>query len=49
MARRIPVYAYEFADRHAPVPFDFPLGFPPGAAHASELPYPFDLPGLTAG
>lgn len=46
LARRTPVYAYEFADRTAPnvngieVP-DMTMG----AAHASDLPYLFDLGG----
>lgn len=46
LARHTPVYAYEFADRTAPningieVP-----GLPMGAAHASDLPYLFDLGG----
>ncbi|GGU92852.1 carboxylic ester hydrolase [Actinomadura cremea] len=40
---RVPVYAYQFADRTAPPLVDTP-GFDEGAAHASELPYLF--PGL---
>jgi para-nitrobenzyl esterase len=39
-ARRVPVYAYEFADKHSP------LSQPgQGAAHAVELPYLFSLGG----
>lgn len=47
LARHTTVYPYEFADPNAPnvnginVP-----GFSPGAAHASDLPYLFDLGGL---
>ena len=40
LAQRIPVYAYEFADRTAP--FHFPdVSFPYGAAHTAELQYLF--------
>ncbi|GAA0924804.1 carboxylesterase family protein [Kribbella koreensis] len=39
-ARKVPVYAYEFADKHSP------LSQPgQGAAHATELPYLFSLGG----
>jgi para-nitrobenzyl esterase len=39
-ARKVPVYAYEFADKHSP------LSQPgQGAAHAMELPYLFSLGG----
>ncbi|TDC02092.1 carboxylesterase [Nonomuraea longispora] len=53
MTARTKVYAYEFADAKAPNIGDIPAGFPPGAQHASELPYLFDLggrpwPGLTS-
>ncbi|MEV6771951.1 carboxylesterase family protein [Nocardia sp. NPDC051030] len=48
MAARTPVYAYDFADDHAPNVNLIPADFPPGAAHASELPYLFDLIGRTA-
>ncbi|HKU36522.1 MAG TPA: carboxylesterase family protein [Polyangiales bacterium] len=37
-----PTYAYEFADRSAPMPFLPPVSFPYGAAHTTELPYLFD-------
>ncbi|MEV0799705.1 carboxylesterase family protein [Kribbella sp. NPDC050281] len=37
-ARRVPVYAYEFADKHSPLADD---GL--GAIHAAELPYLFSL------
>ncbi|WP_020386494.1 carboxylesterase family protein [Kribbella catacumbae] len=41
--RKVPVYAYEFADRHSP------LSQPgQGAAHAVELPYLFSLGGWDA-
>lgn len=46
LARRAPVYAYEFNDRRAPAPEplrDNP--FPPGAGHGLELRYLFDLGG----
>ncbi|MFF0342437.1 carboxylesterase/lipase family protein [Kribbella sp. NPDC004875] len=39
-ARKVPVYAYEFADKHSPIA---PAGL--GAVHASELPYLFRLGG----
>ena len=42
-ARKVPVYAYEFADKHSP------LAQPgQGAAHAMELPYLFRLGGWDA-
>ncbi|MGV0991591.1 MAG: carboxylesterase/lipase family protein [Mycobacterium sp.] len=46
LARRAPVYAYEFNDRHAPVPE--PLRHTPfatGAGHALELRYLFEMGG----
>jgi para-nitrobenzyl esterase len=47
LARRAPVYAYEFAERHGPALTD---SYPWGAAHGYELPYLFDVAGfLTAG
>ncbi|WP_327588507.1 carboxylesterase family protein [Nonomuraea sp. NBC_00507] len=45
MAARTRVYAYEFADEKAPNISNIPADFPPGAQHASELPYLFDLGG----
>ncbi|WP_219825410.1 carboxylesterase family protein [Nonomuraea typhae] len=45
MARRTPVYAFELADEKAPNLARIPAGFPPGAQHASDLPYLFDLHG----
>lgn len=46
MARHTPVYAYEFADRTAPNVNGIEVpGLPMGAAHASDLPYLFDLVG----
>ncbi|WP_182358697.1 carboxylesterase/lipase family protein [Tomitella gaofuii] len=46
LARRGPTYSYEFADPHAPnVNFTWVPQFPMGAAHASDLPYIFDLGG----
>jgi para-nitrobenzyl esterase len=46
LADKIPVYAYEFADRTAPSYLN-PTTFPQGAAHTSELPYIF--PGFHGG
>ena len=49
LARRGPVYAYEFNDRHAPVPEPLrrtPIA--PGAGHALELRYLFDMGGAPA-
>ncbi|MDH6124588.1 carboxylesterase family protein [Kitasatospora sp. GP82] len=43
LARRTPLYAYEFADRDAPAPLGLPPGFRYGAYHGSELPYLFDV------
>ena len=39
----VPTFAYEFNDRHAPQRYLPPVGFPYGAAHASELQYLFTL------
>ena len=50
-ATRVPVYAYEFDDQHAPPFFDAPRNIPQGAFHASEVDYLFpfhDLTPLTA-
>jgi para-nitrobenzyl esterase len=41
LARYVPTFAYEFNDENAPQLFLPPVGFPYGAAHASELPYLF--------
>jgi len=41
MQRYAPVYGYEFNDENAPELFLPPVGFPYGAAHASELQYVF--------
>ena len=47
--RRTPVYTYEFADEHAPTGyFPFPADISPGAFHASELAYLFDVAGFDA-
>lgn len=46
LARRGPTYAYEFADPNAPnVNLSWVPQFPMGAAHATDLPYIFDLGG----
>jgi para-nitrobenzyl esterase len=39
----VPTYAYEFNDQNAPERFLPPVGFPYGAAHASEIQYLFGL------
>jgi para-nitrobenzyl esterase len=44
LSRYVPTYAYEFNDEHAPELYLPPLGFPYGAAHASEIQYLFGLP-----
>jgi para-nitrobenzyl esterase len=41
LAQQVPAYAYEFADRKAPMYLPFPPDFPPGAFHAAEVPYLF--------
>src|SRR6266700_3079705 len=41
LARYVPTFAYEFNDENAPQLFLPPVGFPYGAAHASELQYLF--------
>jgi hypothetical protein len=43
LARRVPTYAYEFADRHSPLATVSPTPVALGAAHAMELPYLFSL------
>jgi para-nitrobenzyl esterase len=48
LARQVPVYAYEFADRHAPMYLPFPGDLPPGAFHAAEVPYLFRDPPFQA-
>lgn len=50
LARRAPVYAYEFADRHAPQGYfaPFPPDLPSGAFHSAELAYLFDVDGFDA-
>ncbi|GAB2761896.1 carboxylesterase/lipase family protein [Amycolatopsis magusensis] len=40
LARKVPVYSYDFADQHSPIAGDL------GAAHAVELPYLFALTGI---
>ena len=44
LARRAPVFAYEFADEQAPMYLPFPPSFPAGAFHAAEVPYLFPDP-----
>ena len=43
VSKYVPTYAYEFNDENAPELFLPPLGFPYGAAHASEIQYLFSL------
>ncbi|MEP7024057.1 MAG: carboxylesterase family protein, partial [Actinomycetota bacterium] len=45
----VPVHAYEFSDENAPERFLPPLGFPYGAAHASEIQYLFDITSPVGG
>ncbi|GAB3422073.1 hypothetical protein GCM10027569_52590 [Flindersiella endophytica] len=42
LAKRVPVYSFEFADEHPPAP-DLRPDFPLGAYHSSELPYLFGM------
>jgi para-nitrobenzyl esterase len=42
LAEHVPTYAFEFADRHAPMYLPFPDSLPPGAFHAAEVPYLFN-------
>jgi para-nitrobenzyl esterase len=44
LARRVPTYAYEFADQRAPMIFHVPSEFPLGAYHGSDVPYLWDNP-----
>ena len=43
VSKYVPTYAYEFNDENAPELFLPPIGFPYGAAHASEIQYVFDF------
>ena len=43
-ASRVPTYAYQFNDDHAPVNVARPGELPPIATHGTELPYLFDQP-----
>jgi len=53
LSRYVPTYAYEFGDENAPERFLPPIGFPYGAAHASEIQYLFqittNIPGALTG
>ncbi|WP_240803546.1 carboxylesterase family protein [Streptomyces sp. A0592] len=42
LAPHVPVYAYEFADRDAPMFLPLPGGFAFGAFHAGDVPYLFE-------
>ena len=41
LAEHVPTFAYEFADRQAPMYLPFPPDLPPGAFHSAEVPYLF--------
>ncbi|MFJ8648778.1 carboxylesterase family protein [Streptomyces sp. NPDC093546] len=41
-ARHVPLYAYEFADREAPMFLPLPGDFDFGAFHAGDIPYLFE-------
>jgi para-nitrobenzyl esterase len=42
LAKRVPLFAYEFSDENAPEPYLPPVSFPYAAAHASELQFIWD-------
>jgi para-nitrobenzyl esterase len=42
VSKFVPTYSYEFNDENAPEDFLPPVGFPYGAAHASEIQYVFN-------
>jgi para-nitrobenzyl esterase len=42
LQKRVPLFAYEFADENAPEPYLPPVSFPYAAAHASEIQYIWD-------
>ncbi|MFH8407017.1 carboxylesterase/lipase family protein [Streptomyces sp. NPDC018019] len=44
LSRRVPTYAYEFADRNAPMYLPLPGRFDFGAYHAGDTPYLFEEP-----
>lgn len=46
LSRRVPTYAFEFADADAPWFSGFPKPYPMGAYHAAELPYLFESAGV---
>jgi para-nitrobenzyl esterase len=48
LGRSAPLYAYEFADRAAPMYLPLPGSFPFGAYHAGDTPYIFEEPEVTA-
>ena len=48
-SKYVPVHAYEFSDENAPERFLPPLGFPYGAAHASEIQYLFGIAAAIPG
>jgi len=39
LARHVPTFAYEFADRDAPLIFDLAAEYPLGAYHGADIPY----------
>lgn len=48
LAKRVPAFAYQFADRAAPPLLDLPPGFDPGAYHMAEVAYQFMVGGREA-
>jgi carboxylesterase type B len=48
LAAAVLTYAYEFADRDAPMYLPFPSDFPPGAFHAGDTPYVLRDAGVSA-
>ncbi|MEO3974450.1 carboxylesterase family protein [Streptomyces sp. CAU 1734] len=48
LGRRVPLYAYEFADRDAPMYLPLPGSFDFGAYHAGDTPYVFEDPDAQA-
>ncbi|MGC5016132.1 carboxylesterase/lipase family protein [Streptosporangium sp. DT93] len=47
LAAKAPVYAYQFADRRAPMFLPVKTDFPFGAYHAGDMPYLFPEPNVT--
>lgn len=47
LAKKVPVYAYEFDDPNAPMTLQPPVSFPYKAAHSTDIQYLFDVPAST--